>query len=139
MAVKGIPSILESQTLTSLASLAVPNLRVHLRFRSPTTYTPVNFRVKILGWHQRNTAEVWGFECGSLGRVELYKWTGTSDPDFSVVVPDDLFITDWVLLATPPNNLQGESFDADGNCCFEECKKIIFCNLVSVNIERIHK
>lgn len=77
----------------------------------PATYTPgqifnvrVAFNVLVTGWHVNNTlTEIFIEEGARLGGTELpYKWTGSSPPDFTAAVPDDLSGTDWQLLATPP-------------------------------------
>lgn len=75
----------------------------------------IKFRSPMLGWHQRNTTEIWVFEGADLGIPETYVWDSATPPDFSEPVPEDLSDTDWVLLATPPANLQGEWFDANRN------------------------
>ena len=121
MALHGIPT---RETIT-LTAVEMPPFQGIVDTDIPATYTPghnfdvrVKFRVDVLGWHQDNTKVVWQFDGANLDEVDVYKWTGASDPDFSAAVPDDLSGTDWVLLARPPINelnSDGEWFDAAGN------------------------
>ena len=72
----------------------------------------VAWNVLVTGWHANNTFTkphgIFLPEGANLGSALPYKWVGTSPPDFTVPVPDDLTGTDWRLLATPPGGHEGE-------------------------------
>lgn len=99
--------------LTVTYNTTVPRL---VDFDVPGTYAfGENFDVRLAfntivsGWHANNSfTEIWIEEGARLGTPTPYKWTGTSPPDFTTAVPDDLTGTDWQALATPPPGHQGE-------------------------------
>lgn len=62
----------------------------------------IAFSERVTGLHQNNVQDVFILEGDDLfGTPTPYKWTGTSAPDFTAEVPDDLTGTDWQLLAAP--------------------------------------
>lgn len=116
----------EWDTVTVAASTVTYDTRVPriVNYDIPAEYqigepfsVRVALNVPVTGWHANNTFTEGGIflpEGAYLGAELPYKWTGTSPPDFTVPVPDDLTNTDWQLLATPPGGHQGEWHGAEG-------------------------
>lgn len=95
---------------------------VLINYDIPETYTfgenfdmRVAFNALVTGWHANNSfTEIWIEEGARLGTPVPYKWTGTTAPDFTVAVPDDLTGTDWQALSTPPGGHTGEWHGEEG-------------------------
>lgn len=106
-------NISETTDLTVAYNTTVPTI---IGFDIPEIYAfgenfdiRVAFNTIVSGWHANNSfTEIWIEEGARLGTPTPYKWTGTSPPDFTTAVPDDLTGTDWQALTTPPPGHQGE-------------------------------
>ena len=96
-------------------------------FDIPAQYAPgtnfdtrLAYNTRVTGLSLNNVQDVFLLE----GAAEFmtptpYKWIGTSPPDFTMAVPDDLTGTNWQILQSPPalpaNQRTAENdFDADG-------------------------
>lgn len=80
-------------------------------FDIPADYTPgknfdvrVAYNARVTGLSDNNVHQVFLFEgaAETMGTPTPYKWTGSTPPDFTTPVPDDLTGTDWQQLQSPP-------------------------------------
>ena len=134
---KRTDSTYDQVSATAVKNVDYSTVVPRIDWEAPDTFTPGDkydvraaWNVPVTGFSNNRLSDVLEFEGAAvaMGAPTAYKWTGSSAPDFSVAVPDDLTGTDWVQLANAPAydpNNPGEDFSEDGIWQGEELQYLL--------------